>query len=508
MNRHPRFFEPGVLALIVPLCVVGAIVGVQLMVSLGVTANTSIIGALAAMGLARLPVTMFGRYRSIHLQNLAQSAISAATFGAANSLFLPIGIPFLLGRKDLVPAMFAGALLATLLDAWMLYRMFGTGVFPTAGAWPPGRAAAEAILAGDRGGRKAAVLVAGVVTGGGGALFGIPMSAFGVAFIGNPVALAMFGAGLLVRGYAPIDLGATYIPHGIMIGAGLVTMAQVVWMISHHRVHNGAQMRGAIGQGAAMYLAIAAIIAIAGGLWTEMPLARLCFFIVYAAFAALAHELIVGLAAMHSGWFPAFAVAVITLVIGLLAGFPPVALALLAGFSAATGPAFADMGYDLKAGYILRGNGSDASFEADGRRQQLFAAMFALITAAVVVLVSYRGYFVRDLFAPVDRVYVATIRAGISVGIARSLAGWAIPGIALQLLGGAKRQVGILFATGLLIYQPLAGWAVLGGLAGRALWIRAKGVEGRSSMEVFAAGVIAGDTLAGFANRGWVLGRR
>ncbi|MFD1460244.1 hypothetical protein ACFQ5D_02020 [Paenibacillus farraposensis] len=31
----------------------------------------------------------------------------------------------------------------------------------------------------------------------------------------------------------------------------------------------------------------------------------------------------------------------------MLIGFPPVALALLAGFSAATGPAFADMGYDI-----------------------------------------------------------------------------------------------------------------------------------------------------------------
>ena len=78
-------------------------------------------------------------------------------------------------------------------------------------------------------------------------------------------------------------------------------------------------------------------------------------FVLYAAFAAFVHELIVGLAAMHSGWFPAFAVALITLLIGMLIGFPAPALAMLVGFSAATGPAFADMGYDLKAGFILRG---------------------------------------------------------------------------------------------------------------------------------------------------------
>jgi len=201
MIRHPRFFEPAVFALIAPLCIFGAIIGIQLMVNLGIAANTSLIGALAAMGLARLPVAIFARYRSIHVQNLAQSAISAATFGAANCLFLPIGIPFLLGRSDLIPAMFAGCFLATLLDAYLLYRMFDSDIFPADGAWPPGAAAAEAILAGDRGGRRAAVLVIGVLFGAAGATVSVPMSAFGVAFIGNPVALGMFGIGLLARGY-------------------------------------------------------------------------------------------------------------------------------------------------------------------------------------------------------------------------------------------------------------------------------------------------------------------
>ena len=93
-RRHPRFLDPASLLLIAPLCVVGAIIGVQLIVTLGITANTSLIGALAAMALARVPLTAMARYRSIHVQNLAQSAISAATFAAGNSLLLPIGIPF------------------------------------------------------------------------------------------------------------------------------------------------------------------------------------------------------------------------------------------------------------------------------------------------------------------------------------------------------------------------------------------------------------------------------
>ena len=43
--------------------------------------------------------------------------ISSATFGAANSLLLPVGIPWLLGRPDLVLPMLAGAFFAMLLDA-------------------------------------------------------------------------------------------------------------------------------------------------------------------------------------------------------------------------------------------------------------------------------------------------------------------------------------------------------------------------------------------------------
>jgi len=507
VTRHPRFFEPAVFLLIAPLCIFGAIIGIQLMVNLGIAANTSLIGALAAMGLARLPVAIFARYRSIHVQNLAQSAISAATFGAANCLFLPIGIPFLLGRADLIPAMFAGCFLATLLDAYLLYRMFDSDIFPADGAWPPGAAAAEAILAGDKGGRRAVVLVIGVLFGAAGAAASVPMSAFGVAFIGNPVALGMFGIGLLARGYGPqlfhgVDLGHTYIPQGIMIGAGVVTLIQLALTVSKRDVRSGAhassQVKRAVGLGMTAYVGIAILIAAAAGLWTDMSFVRLCFFVLYAGFAALVHELIVGLSAMHAGWFPAFAVAVITLMGGLFAGFPPAALALLAGFCAATGPAFADMGYDLKAGYLLRGKGIDPQFEYEGRKQQLFAALFALVIAGVVVLAFYRGYFARDLLAPVDRVYAATIRAGMSGDVARSLLLWAVPGAVIQFLGGARRQAGILFATGLLINTPLAGWAVLIGLAGRSLWSKWKGPEGRSAMEVFAAGVIGGDALLGF----------
>jgi uncharacterized oligopeptide transporter (OPT) family protein len=183
--EHPRFLQPASLLLIAPLYVVGAIIGMQLLVTLGITANTSLIGALAAMLLGRIPFAIFARYRSIHVQNLAQSAISAATFGAGNSLLLPIGIPFVLGMPGLVMPRLIGVFLAMLLDGFMLYRLFDSEVFPASGAWPPGIAAAEAIRAGDQGGRRLIVVGVGLVVGVIGALLAVPMSALGVAFIGN-----------------------------------------------------------------------------------------------------------------------------------------------------------------------------------------------------------------------------------------------------------------------------------------------------------------------------------
>ena len=507
--QHPSTFAPATFVLLVILCIFGAVIGVQLILQLGITPNTSIIGALVAMLLARVPGAIFARYRSIHVQNLAQSAISAATFGAANSLLLPIGVPFLLGRPDLILPMLVGAALSMLLDGYLLYRMFDTRIFPASGTWPPGVAAAEAIRAGDAGGRRAALLGIGLLVGIAGSWLKIPMSAFGVAFIGNVWALTMFGIGLLIRGYAMpvagIDIAKLYVPHGAMVGAGLVALIQVALLIARRGTGDAiaaatddTRMRRALGLGSLGYMAIAVLIALMGGLIAELSPGVLVAFVVYAAFAAFVHELIVGISAMHAGWFPAFAVALITLIIGILLGFPPVALALLVGFSASTGPAFADMGYDLRAGYLLRGEGANPAFELAGRKQQLYAAMLAFLIAIPTVYFAYPGYFSQDMVPPVDRVYVATIKAGATADVAQALLIWAIPAAVIQLLGGPSRQLGILLATGLLIPNPMAGWAVLVGIAIRIAVLRFRGKEATGSMEVLAAGFIGGDALFGF----------
>jgi uncharacterized oligopeptide transporter (OPT) family protein len=508
-GRHPATFAPATFVLLLLLSLFGAIIGVQLILQLGVTPNTSIIGALVAMILARVPGAIFARYRSIHVQNLAQSAISAATFGAANSLLLPIGVPFLLGRQDLILPMLIGAAFSMLLDAYLLYRMFDTRVFPASGTWPPGVAAAEAIKAGDAGGRRAALLGVGLLVGIAGSWLKVPMSAFGVAFIGNVWALTMFGIGLLIRGYTlpltGIDISKYYVPHGFMVGAGLVALVQIALIIWRRSAgeepvgtRSDTELRGALGLGAVGYMAIAVLIAFMGGLIAQMSPGMLVLFMVYAAFAAFVHELLVGIAAMHSGWFPAFAIALITLIVGILIGFPPIALGLLVGFSASTGPAFADMGYDLRAGYILRGFGKDVAFELDGRRQQLYAAMLAFLIAIPTVWFAHPTYFAQNLVPPVDRVYVAAIQAGASSEVALYLVMWAVPAAVIQFLGGPRRQLGVLLATGLLIPNALAGWAVLAGIAIRVTALRLKGEAASSPMEVLAAGFIGGDALFGF----------
>ncbi len=520
------------LGLLVILCVGGGIIGMQLIVTLGISTNTSIIGALVGMVLGRLPLALLSSFRSIHRQNLAQSAISTATFACANALLLPIGLPFVMGMPELILPMFIGVALATLLDGYLLYRMFDSRVFPASAAWPPGVAAAEAIKAGDQGGAKARLLALGVMIGVIGAALprlglgvALPMSAVGAAFIGNVWALAMFGIGLLIRGYSsshlfgpagwlPIaefprgDIYAAYVPQGFMLGAGLVALGQVVMILMNRSKEaralrvttTDAEVTKVLKLGTVAYIGIAILIALMGGLVSKMSVPLLIAFIVYAALAAYVHEIIVGLAAMHSGWFPAFGVAIMTLVIGLFFGFPPEAMALLVGFAAATGPAFADMGYDLKAGYILRGNGADPAFELEGRKQQFIASLVAYAIAIILVYFSYDIFFKANQYAPINNAYKATIAAGANWDVAVKLMIAAVPGALLQWLGGPTRQLGVLLATGLLISFPIAGWCVLAGLAVRVIWENLRGAEGKSELEVFGGGLIAGDALYAFFN--------
>jgi uncharacterized oligopeptide transporter (OPT) family protein len=509
----PKMTEPLLLLAAIILAALGAIIGIQLITTLGISANTSILGALIAICVSRIPLAALAGFRDIRRQNLVQTAVSAATFGAANCLMTAIGIPWLMGMPELVWPMLLGAAMAMLVDATMLYRMFDSKVFPATGVWPAGVATAEALWAGDRGGKKALFLGIGIAAGVGGAALGVPMSAAGVALIGNQVALMMFGIGLLVRGYAnnhpfidvipSFDVNALFIPHGFMIGAGLVALIQVICQIVAARKATnqvGEDKQAAkkfmltLRSGFVAYLLVALLIAVMAGLYTEMSLPMLVGFLLFAAVAALIQETIVGIAAMYSGWFPAFAAALISLIIGMLVGFPPQALAMLVGFCAATGPAFADKGFDLKTGFLIRGEGQDKLAELHGRRQQYLIAMLGFAVAILMVALMYQTYFNQDLVAPASRAYASTIKAGTSPEVAMQLLIWAVPGALLQWWGGASRQLGVLFATGLLINYPIAGWTVLAALVVRL--VLEKGFKRTvADTSSFAGGLIAGDAL-------------
>lgn len=546
--QHPKTFEPSMLVVLVIVSALGAVIGMQILTSLGITPNTAIIGVLLAIAISRIPIAALARFRSIHRQNLVQSNISTATFVAANSLLLPIAIPFMMGRPDLVWPMLIGAAAAAIIDFLMLYWMFDSRVFPGKEAWPPGLAAAEAIRAGDEGGRRAGLLGIGALVGIGGSFLGIPMSAFGVAFIGNIVALTMFGVGLLIRGYSEavmsIDINGLYIPHGVMIGAGVVALAQAIFTVVGRRqatieatragthadeisksVEEGERVRPvvvgedeltrgnehvrkALTRGAILYVIAATLLAFIGGLMAEMSVAMLIVWVLFAAFACIAAEFIVGLSAMHSGWFPAFATALIFLTLAIIIGFPPTAVALVVGFIAAGGPAFADGGYDFKTGWLLRRDrGRD--MELTGRYQQFLAGVVGMAVALVVVALTWQVYFANDQVPPVARVFATTIQAGADPSLITTLALWAIPGAIIQAIGGPKRQMGILLATGLLINNPLAGWAVLVGLALRITYrrLRKDKAAAETEMTIAAAGFIAGDALWSFGNSTYNLTR-
>jgi uncharacterized oligopeptide transporter (OPT) family protein len=530
-GRHPKVTEPFTLVLIVVLSIFGAIVGLQLITTLGITANTSIIGALVAMAIARVPLAYFRSYRSVHRQNLQQTAISGATFGAANALLLPIGIPWALGRPDLVWPMLVGATAGLLIDSYVLYRVFDSRIFPASGTWPPGVAAGETIIAGDKGGRRAQILAGGAAVGLLGSIFVVPgaMSAFGVAFIGNIFALTMFGVGLLVNGYFEplfgLSLADYYVSSGVMIGAGLVALIQVVGIIRHRRGDEEEDEETAAGAtseveagpgittdersltqgleiGFGLYLVAGVVLAVVGGIFADMSPLQLVLWVVYAAIAAMVSELIVGLSAMHAGWFPAFGTALAFLGVGIIIGFPAVPLALLAGYTASTGPAFADMGYDFKAGWLLRRQANSVDYEREGRLQQYFADLIGFAVGLVIVALVWRNYFSQDLIPPVDVVFADTIKAGTAAGLSAVglLLLWAVPGALLQWLGGPSRQMGILFATGLLITFPAAGWAVLAGILIRFVILRYYGERAETPMTIAAAGIIAGDAIYGFSS--------
>ena len=85
---------------------------------------------------------------------------------------------------------------------------------------------------------------------------------------------------------------------------------------------------------------------------------------------------------------------------------------------------------------------------------------------------------------------------------------WAIPGAIVQWIGGPDRQIGILFATGLLIKYPIAGITVLVAIAIRAIIEHVYKEEGKRILYILGAGLIAGATLVSFFTSTLKLGKK
>ncbi|MFM2481891.1 OPT/YSL family transporter [Celerinatantimonas sp. YJH-8] len=523
---HPKFFMPSQLIFNTLMAALGAIIGMELITRVGITPNTSIIGALIAILLSYIPIKLFRRFQDLENQTLIQTSISGATFSAANGLLLPLAIAFLLGETHMMVPMLIGAALAVITDASILYFSFDTQLFSARGAWPPGFATAEALKAAAGKGKNALLLGVGIVAGIIGKALGLPMDMLGIAWVSNTVALAALGVGLLIRGYSSqlfgFNIADHYIPHGIMIGAGVVALIQILLLIrkdkrsvatetetqGYRPTRSALQMKITMLSGFSVYLVISLILALSTGIYTGMSFPMLIGWLVFAAIAAMASELIVGIAAMHSGWFPSFATALIFLVIGILIGFPKEALGILVAFTVATGPAFADMAYDLKTGWMIRNEGADEAYELEGRRQQFFAELFSFAVAIIVVACAYTFYFQQNLVPPVARVYVATITAGADHQVAIQLAIWAVLGAFIQLIGGISRQLGVLLATGLLIVSPKAGIIIFVGLLIRAIIVKRYGETGMNKLYVLGAGAISGSALYSFFSSTLKLGSK
>ena len=216
-------------------------------------------------------------------------------------------------------------------------------------------------------GKKAFGIIIGMVMGGVDKVAGIPMDLLGVSWFGTFWAMMALGIGSIFIGVIKTNafsfnfvgnifgegfvysdyISLNYLPHGIMVGADIVSLIQSGIMLTKKssgdssaasRFTSGMKnMKGAMGIGFGAYALVAMGLAIVCGLLTEMSIRMFIIWVLFAAFAALASELIVGISTMHSGWFPGFVTALIFLIVGMLIGFPPLALGILAGFTATLG---------------------------------------------------------------------------------------------------------------------------------------------------------------------------
>lgn len=488
---------------VILIAFLGAFIGLEMIVTFGLAPNTAIIGIICAMLLARVPVSIFQQFRSSHVQNLLQMSVNCATFGAANALLVPIGIPFLMGRNDLIYPMLIGASFAMIVDALMIYHFFGTQLFPAEENWPKGFAMAKTIEVGVDGGKPLLLLGLGFVSGWIGALFHIPLSAIGMAFLSKILPMTMLAIGNILGGsikhWWQIDLHALYLPHGVMIGAGLVILVQTLKLFLNRKhvpkkgVHQN-EMSTRLFKFMALFFVLSLTVLLIAGLFRSMSIHQLILFILLTVLMQFFQRLLVGSTVMLTGFLPAFSLALVFLVIGIMLNLPIQVLAIFAGYTAATGPILACFGDALKTGDLLRGEGKSIEVERNEKTQQLLMVGLTLLVIILVVFISYPYYFAQNRVPPVDHVFLATLKAGSSFEMMNP---WLIGGMIVGMVLQWSKGVGILFATGLLLNNPILGGMILMGVLLQSLL---KNRVKSSTVAVLSAGIISGDVMGRLSN--------
>lgn len=122
--------------------------------------------------------------------------------------------------------------------------------------------------------------------------------------------------------------------------------------------------------------------------------------------------------------------------------------------------------------------------------------MFSFTIAFVMVALLANKYFDQGLLAPVSKTFATTIDAGTSPEVAKWLLIWALPGAIIQFIGG-KRQIGILFATGLLVGSIMNGLTIIVGLMIRLIAVK-QNKENEQVLNILGAGALAGAAVYSF----------
>ena len=411
-RRHPTLFEPATLLLGAGLALLGAVVGMELLTRVGITPNSSILGGGARHRGGTRPV---GRDPSVPRHRAAEPAADrhlggnlwwcerGAAAGRDGVALRPAGPrcpPWSSGRcsggSSTSPC-------STGSTAAGLFRRKDSG----RPASPRRSASAPATRAGS--GRCCSPSEARSELSAGGRH---SHRHHRVCWIGNQAALAMFGCGLLARGYAPelfgVDLAAVHAPHGLMIGAGAVALWQMGRSVRSGRAGpaNGGSRRddraagedrtpglrhrlrrfrgGRRARGGARRAGDRAWAppACSGSPPSRRrpPSSPNCWWGSPRCTRG-------GSRPSRPRWSSSCSDA--------CSAFAPSPSCSSRVFASATGPAFADMGYDLKAGWILRGEGRDPAREREGRRAQRAAEVFGLLVASGLVLLTYASLFPR-----------------------------------------------------------------------------------------------------------------